>query len=102
MKKDKKCIKKCLTLEKLDKVYKKLKINPDVVKPRTLKKGIIVEYEHGLSNKRTNVTNNDIIKTAKIALAHILEYPDYYKRHEKMEKSAMKYWKRKKRKDIFL
>ena len=40
--------------------------------------GINIELEHGLVNKNTNVTDNDLIKTAKIALAHLNEYPNYY------------------------
>ena len=42
------------------------------------KRGINIELEHGLENMNTNVTNNDLIKTAKIALAHLNEYPNYY------------------------
>lgn len=40
--------------------------------------GINIELEHGLINPNTNVTNDDLIMTAKIALAHLNEYPDYY------------------------
>ena len=40
--------------------------------------GMNIELEHGLINSKTNVTDNDIIKTAKIALAHLNEYPNYY------------------------
>lgn len=42
------------------------------------KRGIIVELEHGNINPLTNITNNDLIKTSKIALAHLNEYPNYY------------------------
>ena len=42
------------------------------------KRGINIELEHGISNKDTNVTNDDLLKTAKIALAHLNEYPNYY------------------------
>ena len=42
------------------------------------KRGINIEFEHGLENINTNVTNNDLLKTAKIALAHLNEYPNYY------------------------
>lgn len=42
------------------------------------KRGINIELEHGLINEKTNVTDNDLIKTAKIALAHLNEYPNYY------------------------
>ena len=40
--------------------------------------GINIELEHGLTNPKTNVTNNDLITTAKIALAHLNEFPNYY------------------------
>ena len=42
------------------------------------KRGIQIELEHGSINPITNVTNNDLLKTAKIALAHLNEYPNYY------------------------
>lgn len=37
-----------------------------------------VELEHGLVNPATNVTNDDLEMTAKIALAHLNELPNYY------------------------
>jgi len=40
--------------------------------------GINIELEHGLINPLTNVTNNNLLLTAKIALAHLNEYPNYY------------------------
>ncbi len=42
------------------------------------KRGIEIELEHGNINPVTNVTNDDLLKTAKIALAHLNEYPNYY------------------------
>ena len=42
------------------------------------KRGITIELEHGNINPKTNVTNNDLLKTAKIALAHLNEFPNYY------------------------
>lgn len=42
------------------------------------KRGIMIELEHGNINPMTSVTNDDLIKTAKIALAHLNEYPNYY------------------------
>jgi len=41
-------------------------------------RGINIELEHGLINPFTNVTNNDLILTSKIALAHLNELPNYY------------------------
>lgn len=43
--------------------------------------GINIELEHGLISPKTNVTNNDLIVTAKIALAHLNEFPNYYNKN---------------------
>jgi hypothetical protein len=51
-------------------------------------KGLSVELEHGARDPETNVTNNDLIMTGKIAWAHLKELPDYYTRLEKMEAEA--------------
>lgn len=59
-------------------------------------KGVNVELEHGMRFPRANVTNNNPILTGKIALAHLLEFPDYYTRLDKLEEEAKKYWKNKK------
>ena len=40
--------------------------------------GINIELEHGLIDPITNVTNNNLLTTAKIALAHLNEFPNYY------------------------
>lgn len=40
--------------------------------------GLNIELEHGLINPKTNVTNDNLETTAKIALAHLNEYPNYY------------------------
>ena len=55
-----------------------LRINFDKFTPEDLLKGMNIEREHGLVSPKTNVTNNDIIITAKIALAHLNEFPNYY------------------------
>lgn len=57
--------------------------------------GIAVELEHGKRWPETNVTDDDINLTAKIAWAHLKEFPDYYTRLEKMEKEAKEYWHKK-------
>ena len=54
--------------------------------------GMDVELEHGRAYDLTNVTNDDPLTTAKIALAHLNEFPDYYTRLMKMEKEAEAYW----------
>jgi hypothetical protein len=56
------------------------------------RRGMEVELEHGRRDPATNVTNDDLLVTGKIALAHLNEFPDYYDRLEKMEKEAEAYW----------
>ena len=53
-----------------------LKVNFAVISVETLQKGMLVELEHGYVDSRTNVTDDDPIKTAKIALDHLVE--DHY------------------------
>lgn len=48
--------------------------------------GMNVELEHGERDPETNVTNNDLVTTGKIALAHLNEFPDYYDRLKQIEK----------------
>jgi hypothetical protein len=43
------------------------------------------------------VTGDDPIVTGKIALAHMKEFPDYYKRLELMERAAERDWAAKQR-----
>lgn len=47
--------------------------------------GLNVELEHGTKFSDTNVTDDDELLTAKIALAHLNELPDYYTRLSQME-----------------
>ncbi|WP_404478405.1 DUF5661 family protein [Novosphingobium sp. BL-52-GroH] len=46
--------------------------------------GLGVELEHGIENPATNVTNDDLDVTAKIAIAHLNDLPDYYTRLYRM------------------
>lgn len=45
-----------------------------------LRIGMEVELEHGRRDPMSNVTDDDPLLTAKIALAHLRELPDYYDR----------------------
>jgi hypothetical protein len=54
--------------------------------------GMDVELEHGLHDDETNVTGDDPLITARIAWAHLKEFPDYYTRLERMEEEAHAYW----------
>jgi hypothetical protein len=65
---------------KQDALYasKILGINFDKFSVDDLVTGINIELEHGTVNPLTNVTNDDLILTTKIALAHLNEFPNYY------------------------
>jgi hypothetical protein len=54
--------------------------------------GMDIELEHGTVDPSTNVTNDDPLMTAKIALAHLNEFPDYYTRLYQMEGEAERFW----------
>ena len=77
-----------LTLAATKKVHTKIGVNPAVVSVRELRKGMMVEFEHGRRGGKTNITDDDLVMTALIALAHLQEFPDYYERLEKMEVQA--------------
>ena len=53
--------------------------------------GMDVELEHGTQDLDTNVTDDDVTVTAKIARAHLNEFPDYYSRLAVMEAEAEAY-----------
>lgn len=55
-----------------------LNIKFDKFTPEELLTGINIELEHGRVNNETNVTNDDLLLTTKIALAHLNEFPNYY------------------------
>jgi hypothetical protein len=54
--------------------------------------GMDVEIEHGTRDLETDVTDDDVTVTAKIARAHLNEFPDYYSRLAVMESEAEAYW----------
>jgi uncharacterized protein DUF5661 len=56
------------------------------------RRGLEVEFEHGARDPETNVTNDDVALTGKIAWAHLKEFKDYYTRLEKLEAEADAFW----------
>lgn len=65
--------------------------------------GLNVELEHGTKlGPVSNITNNNIDLTARIAIAHLIEAPDYYKRLHKMEEQMDSYWSTRKKHSIFV
>ena len=58
-----------------------LNIKFDKFRADDLLEGMNIELEHGLVNPRTNVTDDDLVITAKIVLAHLNEFPNYYNKN---------------------
>lgn len=60
--------------------------------------GVKEELEHGdmfaIDPSDTNVTNDDVNMTAKIAWAHLKEVPDYYTRLEALETEGEEHWEK--------
>jgi hypothetical protein len=54
--------------------------------------GMDVKLEHGARDPDTNVTDDDLELTGKIARVHLKEFPDYYDRLQIMESQAHKDW----------
>jgi hypothetical protein len=76
------------TTEEALRVGRELGIRWTEVDVEQFRMGLEVELEHGVRNAVTNVTNDDLLLTGKIALAHLLELPDYYTRLMRMEEEA--------------
>lgn len=85
-------MKKKFTEEQAKETGEKLGIKWDKFDVDQFRRGMDVELEHGSRDPLTNVTDDDIMITGKIALAHLNEFPDYYDRLEKMEKEAEEFW----------
>lgn len=81
-------MKKEFTAEEAKKIGDMINIDWTKYDLEQFRMGLGVELEHGLHDTETNVTNDDEITTAKIALAHLKEIPDYYTRLADLEKSA--------------
>ena len=86
---------KVLTNEQSKQIGEMLGIDWSRFDTEQFRKGMVVELEHGKKDLRTNVTDDNLVITGKIALAHLIEFPDYYTRLEKMEEEAKKYWESK-------
>ncbi|MEI7616310.1 MAG: DUF5661 family protein [Actinomycetota bacterium] len=84
--------KKVFSEEKAKETGEKLGVDWSRWDVEQFRRGMDVELEHGTEGPDTNVTNDDPLMTAKIALAHLTEFPDYYTRLDKMEEEADKYW----------
>ena len=84
--------KRSISAEEARNVGSTLKIDWTKVDLEQFRRGLEVELEHGARDPETNVTNDDLTLTGKIAWAHLKEFPDYYTRLDKLEVEAGAYW----------
>jgi len=84
--------KRQIDTEEAHKVGAALGVDWTKVDPEQFRRGLEVEFEHGARDVQTNVTNDDVALTGKIAWAHLKEFPDYYARLDKLEAQAAAYW----------
>jgi hypothetical protein len=85
---------------------KKLDINLKVISLEVFQQGLNVELEHGSKlssklHKNLNVTHDNLLITAKIATAHLTEFPNYYQKLKKLEDNLDKYWAKRTKPNIF-
>jgi hypothetical protein len=79
-----------VTLDEAESVMAALNVDPATVAwdVEQFRMGMESELAHGRADPDTNVTDDDLVLTGKIALAHLVEIPDYYTRLAAMERSA--------------
>jgi hypothetical protein len=81
-------IKRAFTTAEARDVGHQIVVDFTVVDLEQFRMGLAVELEHGSEHAKTNVTNDDLATTGKIAWAHLKEIPDYYTRLAQMEHDA--------------
>ena len=79
-------------MEEAQRVGASLGIDWTTIDLEQFHRGLEVELEHGARDPETNVTNDDLSLTGKIAWAHLKEFPDYYTRLDKLEAEGDAYW----------
>jgi hypothetical protein len=85
-----------ITLKDAFHIGKRLGVNFDVIPVEILRYGMSIEMEH------KSVIGSSKLKAAKIALAHLEEFPNYYEALEKMENKLKRQWKGKRKPRIFI
>lgn len=84
--------KRIISAEEASEVGTTLGVDWAKVDLEQFRRGLEVELEHGARDPETNVTNDDLTLTGKIAWAHLKEFRDYYSRLDKLESEANAYW----------
>ncbi len=84
-----------ITIKEVEQAAARLRIDFSAVafSADELRRGMEVELQHGRVDPDTNVTDDSLELTAKIALVHLQEIPDYYTRLARMEHEARAYWR---------
>jgi APA family basic amino acid/polyamine antiporter len=79
-----------VTTEEAEAVLEALHLDADAVPwdVEQFRMGLESELAHGRVDPDTNVTDDDLVVTGRIALAHLVEIPDYYTRLAAMEAQA--------------
>jgi APA family basic amino acid/polyamine antiporter len=79
-----------VSVEEATSVLQALHVDPAAVSwdVEQFRLGMESELAHGRADPDTNVTDDDLVLTGKIALAHLVEIPDYYTRLAAMEAQA--------------
>ncbi len=86
---------KQFSLDEAKRIGDSLSVDWSHVDLEQFRMGLLVELEHGTKDPETNLTNDDMGLTGKIALAHLKEFPDYYTRLATLEAEADKHWAKK-------
>jgi uncharacterized protein DUF5661 len=81
-----------ISKEEVTQVGSALGLDWTKIDPGQFRRGLEVELEHGARDADTDVTNDDLNLTGRIAWAHLKEIPDYYTRLDKLEAKADAYW----------
>lgn len=77
-----------ITAEVARSIGMRLGLDWAIVDLEQFRRGLEVELEHGARDPETNVTNDDLTLTGKIAWAHLKEIRDYYSRLDRLEAEA--------------
>ena len=83
---------KRISINQAKQVGTKLGVDWKHIDLEQFRRGLVVELEHGARDVQTNVTNDNLSLTGKIAWAHLKEFADYYTRLSRMETEADAYW----------
>ena len=73
------------SLDDAKRIGDQLNIDWNVIDINQFHMGLNVELEHGSKYPDTNITDDDLLLTGKIALAHLHEVPDYYTKLKTVE-----------------